>query len=415
LQDSFATDHFSERGITIEQHALARLDQIAHHPFFSKKVKHIVLSTYSGAPVRRHLENESDRMVDLSRHVEQSVLIASGIAGDLLSKCFERLPNLMRVSLQDFPFRRCNSTLVEPSNSFLTDADTQQRVDTLVDHPGHLALLLSALGRGAKYPAELKVESQQFGLPLSALNLPQVTSPGLSKTTFGVLEQLESLELELYLPHRPFTSVGDTRRTHEESLPESALRRFLHTTKSLRSLRLHFNMDLDNFPDRFTEWLSHPPSMTPTPTNALQTSTPPAPLEHLRSLELGECALTSEHIVQVLVRFSTLRSVGLSGITLKPSRTEDAGRNQWTPFFRSLASRLPATSNIGTAIIERPSQICGAEQRVDVVDMYFRDPIREANASDEMDYYTYSEFHAGQGIGLHEWLRRQSTRMVQAS
>jgi hypothetical protein len=101
LFDDFAKEFFTKRQFMIEHDSLNTLVAIANHPKLSAHLTEVLISTHR----RWRTSNTTDEVIERrfnTMEPDHSVLIATGMARDLLREAFSKLPNLKSVGIRDF-------------------------------------------------------------------------------------------------------------------------------------------------------------------------------------------------------------------------------------------------------------------------------------------------------------------------
>lgn len=409
LFDSFSKEFFTKKQFMIEHVSLQALVDIANHPTLSRQLSELIISLHT-------FENDSgyERPSSKERyragHVSRGVLLETGQARDMLVEAFSKLPNLRTVGLRDYnahgrlrdgqdtAWRSYGWThgFDHGLNTALAPPILRRSMD-LASPESTLPLLIYALGCARAKPENIEVFlRRRLKLTPASFNL---LDGFMAPKTVPVLAGLRRLMLTIALDaHNHF---GPPRVPHDnESVTNVPLKRLLHHTPALETLRLNFDPE-QSFAQPLLEWLGKPVSVS---TPAAGSALPPVLLSHLTSLDLGMLNVEARTLHNVTTKFR-LVSLSLWKVTLICKDLSELHEEVegWTRLLNGLSEAHQVSSPLKSVLIGFPSHGRYSDIGVRTVQVYFDLPtgnLGDQKRTSPLDRVTY---RASCGTSVGDW------------
>ncbi|GIZ37217.1 hypothetical protein CKM354_000067100 [Cercospora kikuchii] len=408
LFDTFAREFFTKRQFMVEHESLEALMGISKHPGLASKLTDVIIDLRILDP-NRWLDDRRLR----SGHVNHRVLVHTGMARDMLVEVFSNLPNLRTIGLRDYDgagrVREGERACWRPwgwsiNRSTLVRCDSSEPI---------LPLVLRSAGEAQARPTNVEVFLRRRALQADSF---QCCHGRLGSDVIPVLKGLKTLMLAISSDGSLSSNFlgGPGSPYDEKNAAETTIRRFLHHTTNLESLRLNFVVD-EFLGFRTIDWLGRTGDvLTPNPQiHALPV--PPLQLQSLRSLDLGMANATAGGLVRVLSKID-LESFSLWKMTLQTRKKDHTSEDGWSHFLSQLSTRLPSSSGLRNIMIGYGSQAYYlGEIRYDDTDarVFFipegKDPADLAKAEGEQIVNFKAQYT---GTSVHQWLHDMSKRAV---
>lgn len=353
------------------------------------------------------------------QNISRGTLISTGIARDLLTDAFSKLPNLRIVGLRDYDGKGRDRDdegdrkgawrsygwsmgLPDPEERDYGVLGSIDRHITRGPSNDIFTLLLFALGLAAAKPRKLEVFLRQQPLSSFAFDVSGIMA---AKCT-PVLKELKTLLLTL-------EDRSSDRRLHalQDVLQQPQLHEmqaFLQQTPLLEHLRLNFKSGRGKEAGEFLQWLSLPSgSNVPGPTSK---ATPPVQLGYLTRLDLGMLTAECQTLVNTVAKFPNLESFSIWKVSITPTAGSDDGSSeQWPLFLSKLADTIKQADRIMGVSIGWASQLLsgGSLEIVQFADKVTIDANGEKRFESPDGKATYRK-HVGSDV--REWLRSLAER-----
>ncbi|KJX93205.1 f-box domain containing protein [Zymoseptoria brevis] len=389
LFESFAKEFFTKRQFMIEHDSLKTLVSIANHPVLSKRLGEVLISTQRRGQLISMTDTDMGRFVDAQEAVRE-ILLASGIARELLQEAFTKLPHLQSVGVRDFDGKgrgRDGSHARWRSWGWSTYRSAGLALDK---NPSQVfALVMAALG-GSRISKLEVILRHSDGLSPNAFYVSTSTAP--------MLAEAKSLMLDVGQFSQQRDLPGD--KVHAE-----ALRRFLASSSDLETLRLNFrNSAGQPGAEKILDWLGEPVQ------SLRAQSTPPMLFAKLTQLDIGYAVVESSTLLAVLAKFALI-SFSVWKVEFlcinADSRTASDGCLQ---FLADLASVLQLASSVKSVKIGHITQIFHGLGNWSRQCISF---VPEGSKSDDQDCELQGEvtFRARYGLSVAQWLESVADRV----
>lgn len=419
LFDSFAREFFTKRQFMIEHVSLQALVGIANHPTLSRWLSDLIIGLHAFRPDPDYMESTSQEQYRAGQ-VSRDVLLDTGQARDMLVEAFSKLPNLRTVGLRDYDARGRSrdgedarwrsygwSYGVNQDSAATFAHFSRPRSLTIASPESTLPLVLYALGRAHAKPENIDVFLRKHcKLMPSSFN---VVDGYMATSVVPVLAGLKRLMLTVALgAHDTF---GAPWLSYDEnSMTDASLKRFLHHTPQLRTLRLNFHPE-QFLATRFLEWLGKPASVAAPATSLVNLPISPVSLSHLTGLDLGMLNVAPLTLLNVITKFNLL-SVNLWKVTLHCKNSNELYEepDRWACFFHDLSVALPVNTGLRSVLVGFPSQGQYSDNSDKLVRVYFdyedddSGDHSRANGLDEVSY------RSAYGSNIRDWLQTLSAR-----
>ena len=338
---------------------LEALVGIASHPTLSCWLREVIIGLDIHQVDSNHMLGVSQAR-QIAGHVGHHTLLSTGAARDLLTEAFSKLTNLQTIGLRDYD-----------GAGRLRDGDSARwrsygwsfRSDEL-DRTGSwwyrrpqsspesiFPLLLSALGGANARPKHLEVFLRQrakltpssFELVHGVHTSPIV--PVLSSLTQLMLTVAYNGDHDVVSPISPIDSAA-------------SLKRLLHHTVNLKTLRINFDPEQD-MAEGLIAWLGEPHDFTLASASANHPTVgivPPVAL-NLTGLDLGMMNISGPTLVKAIARFN-LKSLNLWKVSLRCQDDAEVVRHpdRWSCFLTALSGALSKPDRLSDVLIGYPSQ-----------------------------------------------------------
>lgn len=420
LFDSFAKEFFTKRQFMIEYISLQTLVDIANHPTLSHRLSEVIISIHTLAldPDERYKAG----------HVSRDVLLETGQACDMLVEAFSKLPRLRIVGLRDYDasgrFRDGDDARWKSygwSYGISADPDAalihnfRNRSMNLASPESTLPVVFYALGRARAKPENIEVFLRRRGkLTPASFN---VLDGFMAPTVTPVLARLKKLMLTIAL-NEP-TDFGAPWLPYDtSSVTDASLKRLLHATSELKTLRLNFEIG-QFFAFRFLEWLGSPASVS-VPVSPANLTIPPVLLSNLTGLDLGMLNVAVPTLINVITKFK-ITSLNLWKITLHCTDSERTTQlDRWACFLQDLSDAVPA-STLKYILIGFVFQahFVARDSRTHAIRVYFTPPDISSSDLTQADLIDKVTYRAAYGSSVKDWLsdlaKRTSYEIVETS
>lgn len=404
----------------LEQVSLQALVDIANHPTLSHRLSEVVISLHVFPPDPDIDSFHGQKMYEAG-YVSHNALLATGQALRMLTDAFSKLVNLHTISLRDYNARGRHRDGESASWrswgwTFGLDFDPSNQspyrnLRTISPEPV-LPLLFYALGCAQVKPRHLHVFlRKEPKLNPSSFNM---LDGFMGDKIRPILKNMEELMLAIALDAPfPFGPFGmSSRSTPADKSTDAPLKRLLHSTPNLKTLRLNF--DAHQFlGHRFLTWLGKP-----SPASVSTSLSPKAPiypisLPHLSTLELGMLNVSASVLLEVLTKFD-LESFSLWKCILHSPSLQNE-ENCWSKFLHDLAAALPQASRLKSVLIGYPSLMhvnsgFGKEDPI-----FFKPSDADDDTYRKEDLVQEIRHRAGPGTDIKEWFEALSKRAIMKS
>ncbi|KAH8890079.1 hypothetical protein GQ53DRAFT_747589, partial [Thozetella sp. PMI_491] len=356
LFNFFSHEFFRKRQFMVLERSLQTLVDISKHQALSPFLRHVIIATDQVEhPV---FGGSEDQLWCLEMaHADQTALLTTGTARDMLAEAFRHLPNLETIDLRDF---NSNTRNRDGSRWMSYGATTLQRetghatkmwqgtAGNRLAYPSELyAIVVSALAASGLQPPNLEVvlRQQQWGISDNAMAIPKAMEPSLAPVLAGLKKLHLTLDLKVDRPN-PISNIAGIKINNSPFT-----RAFLSHCPNVTWLRLNFrgqDMAGPGHPNLdFLDWLGTPvpdalaSSATPNDNNR---NPPPVALASLEKLDFGFLSVDVPLILRIVKKFTpTLKALTLYKIILQASTLaasdpdSDKLTNLWERLFKGLS------------------------------------------------------------------------------
>lgn len=411
LFKDFAKEFFTKRQFMIEHVSLQALVDIANYPTLSQRLSEVIISTHTFASNPMHI-SQIDNACYEAEYVSRDVLLQTGKARDMLVEAFSKLPHLRTVGLRDYNGRGrlrdgedaqwrsygWSFGLGSPEDAHQHDTHLSTRLgcpETI------FPVLLHALGQANARPQKIevflrkdrKLKPQSFS----------VVDGFMGQAIKPMLANIKTLMLTITSgEHMSF--VNPLVTVDPDNMLYRPLKRFLHHTPALETLRLNFDA-FENFAEPILKWLGETTSSSSTGVDAKTAVVPSASLPNLKTFDLGMLTVSAPTLIKVITKFD-LKSTSLWKVTLSCKDKDEYMQdpNRWAVFSDALSDALPASTRLKHVLIGFPTQsYYTASGQRSALSVSFAadgnpDNLKKANLQDQVTH------RGGYGSSVKQWL-----------
>ncbi|KAF1914584.1 hypothetical protein BDU57DRAFT_519656 [Ampelomyces quisqualis] len=338
LYEWFSQEFFTKKQFMLTHKSLQAFVDISRHTSFSQKLSHVIIAT-------NIYRSEIAASTYRQGYVDQQALMDTGVDREMLTEAFKNLKNLRTVGIRDFNnHERARDGITWTSWGAPTvEKETGRPLDfvSTLDCPHHATsrfmehlfqTLIYALGKANQTPEELEVLLRRQALSDCAFHVPNFNLRAVEPVLLGLKKLFLRVDA---VPAR----IGNNPAVRS-NVSAPIFRRFLKRTPNVEHLRLNLARSNDVQNRSFMQWLALPPRASD-PLADDHFDPPPVDLAFLSILDLGQCVIEVEIVLDILVKYApTLQGLNLWKLSLWPSSGTTAvldEPNLWSKFFRMMA------------------------------------------------------------------------------